>query len=207
MFFNNLNEEVDKFAKENGYNGAKYVGKWKEYKVYEPYMNEKKVSYIGLPLVILVNNKNEIRMSTSDEAMATLDDKLFIESFEENKNNEELNFSNRHEATAAYMEKFGGFPFMAFKGLPDTFVIEKVKTALKNNKEIPIYYSDDDRGEFIEIDKIANKITEQDAKKFIDYIDDKIAELEVDKSKIDEEIEKNLDEISKYSILNKHLMS
>lgn len=91
MFFNNSNKDVDKFAQEHGYKGAKYNGKWKEYKVYEPYMDENKVSYIGLPLVILVNDQGEIRMSTSDEAMAIIDDDSYMESFEENNRN---NMSN-----------------------------------------------------------------------------------------------------------------
>lgn len=79
------NKDVIKFAQEQGYKGAKYIGNWKEYKVYEPYMDDKQVSYIGLPLVILVNANGEIRMSTSDEAMATLDDNSFMESYEENR--------------------------------------------------------------------------------------------------------------------------
>ncbi len=66
MFFNNSNKNVDKFAQEHGYKGAKYIGVWKNYKVYEPYIDDKQVSFIGLPLVILVNEKDEIRMSTSD---------------------------------------------------------------------------------------------------------------------------------------------
>lgn len=91
MFFNNSNKNVDKFAQEHGYKGAKYIGNWKEYKVYEPYVDNTKVSYTGVPLVILVNNNGEIRMSTSDEAMATLDDNAFMENFEENNKN---NMSN-----------------------------------------------------------------------------------------------------------------
>lgn len=33
-------------------------------------MTSNEVSFVGLPLVILVNENGEIRMSTSDEAMA-----------------------------------------------------------------------------------------------------------------------------------------
>ena len=79
-------KEITKFAQEHGYKGAKYIGDWKEYKVYEPYVSENNISFTGLPLVILVNDKGETHMSTSDEAMAILDDKSFVESFEENKN-------------------------------------------------------------------------------------------------------------------------
>ena len=83
-FFNidlNGNKEIIKFAQEQGYKGAEYIGKWKEYKVYNPYFAENQLSYIGLSLVILVNDNGEIRMSTSDEAMAALND---INNYEEN---------------------------------------------------------------------------------------------------------------------------
>lgn len=39
----------------------------------------------------------------------------------------------------------------------------------------------------------------------IKNIDSKIAELEIEKNKIDKEIESNFEEVSKYSILNKTL--
>ena len=79
-------KNIIRFAKEHGYEGAKYIGDWNEYKVYEPYIDEKNTSYSGLPLVILVNSNGEIRMSTSDEAFATLNDIAFMDSFEKNKN-------------------------------------------------------------------------------------------------------------------------
>lgn len=82
MFFNKLNKDVNQFAQEHGYRGAKYIGVWKNYKVYEPYMRDQQVAFIGLPLVILVDDSGKIRMSTSDEALETLDDKSFLKSFE-----------------------------------------------------------------------------------------------------------------------------
>jgi len=142
MLFNKTNKDVDEFAQKHGYKGAKYNGKWKEYKVYEPYMDENQVSYIGLPLAILVNDQGEIRISTSDEAMAIIGDDSYMESFEENIINEELNISNIQEAVDAYMKKFGGFPFMSLRGLPDNIIIEKVKAALKNDREISIDFED-----------------------------------------------------------------
>lgn len=63
-------KDVNEFAIKQGYKGAKYIGNWKKYRVYEPYMTSNEVSFVGLPLVILVNENGEIRMSTSDEAMA-----------------------------------------------------------------------------------------------------------------------------------------
>lgn len=150
--------EIIKFAKEHGYNGAKYIGEWKEYKVYEPYIDEKNTSYSGLPLVILVNKNGEIRMSTSDEAMATSNDKSFIESFDRNKIKEELNFSNRQEAINAYINKFGDFP-LELRDLPEEIVIEKIKDALRNNVEISGFmrkYKIDENGhEYEEINTIS----------------------------------------------------
>ena len=81
-------KEIIKFAQDHGYKGVKYNGKWKDYKVYEPYMDENELSYTGLPLAILVNNQGEIRMSTSDEAMAIIDDDSYMKSFKENRINE-----------------------------------------------------------------------------------------------------------------------
>ena len=73
MFFGKLNKKIKEFAQNQGYKGAKYIGKWKEYKVYEPYLDSKQVAFTGLPLVILVSKNGEIRMSTEDEAMDTLE--------------------------------------------------------------------------------------------------------------------------------------
>lgn len=144
------NNDVTKFAQEHGYKGAKYIGNWKEYKVYEPYFDENQVSYTGIPLVILVDNNGDIRMSTSDEAMATLDDKSFMESFEENKINEE-------------------------------------KNSLTDNVFKP------------------DNLSPNQASNLINNIDDKIAELQIEKEIIDKEIAENLEEVSKYSILNKNI--
>ncbi|MCK9479196.1 MAG: hypothetical protein M0R40_06805 [Firmicutes bacterium] len=66
-----LNEIID-FAKKQGYISAKSLGKWNGYDIYEPIYNEDGVSFIGVPLLILVQDK-EIRMSTVDEAFEHLD--------------------------------------------------------------------------------------------------------------------------------------
>ena len=50
-----------------------------------------------------------------------------------------------------------------------------------------------------------DKMTTQDINALINDIDNKIAELEVEKNKIDKDIENNFEEVSKYSILNKTL--
>ena len=64
-------KEVIEFAKKKGYINAKYIGKWDVYNVYEPIFSFDKIAFIGLPLVIL-KNKNELRMSTPEEAMKIL---------------------------------------------------------------------------------------------------------------------------------------
>jgi hypothetical protein len=61
-------EKINAFAKEQGYICAKFSMEWNGYKCYEPIFDENEVSYVGLPLMIMVND-NEIRMSTPEEAM------------------------------------------------------------------------------------------------------------------------------------------
>lgn len=331
-------KEITKFAQEHGYKGAKYIGNWKEYKVYEPYVSGNDISFTGLPLVILVNDKGEIRMSTSDEAIATLDDKSFIESFEETKNVNETklirenlinlinNFKderNKYNNTnipndlyLKYLEKIESilnsynddiddnrfvnktivnngwisnddainYLFDSIIGnitiLPtdvpqgqnlsnistelnqyykDGYVCSKEKEMLLNIiNEIKKYihssnndgfirkYKIDENGheyeetKKIELEKCPNcnetllimgankgiltcpkcktnymsldgkiyptdKMSTQDINALINDIDNKIAELEVEKNKIDKDIENNFEEVSKYSILNKTL--
>lgn len=67
--------KIRAFAAENGYAGAEYWGKWKEFDVYEPFFEEtgaETPAFVGPPLVILVQGEN-IRMSTVGEAYQTLD--------------------------------------------------------------------------------------------------------------------------------------
>lgn len=293
-------KEITKFAQEHGYKGAKYIGNWKEYKVYEPYVSGNDVSFTGLPLVILVNDKGEIRMSTSDEAMATLDDSSFMESFEENKNIEESRLKreylikikdefkeerNEYKDTnipnqlyLKYLEKIESilnrcnfdddvrfvrnslnnnwisnddainYLFDNIIGnisiLPidvpqgqnlsdlssqleqyynDGYVCSKEKDMLLNIiNEIKKYinssnnysfirkYKIDENGhEYEEIKNISipkpDNLSPNQINELINNIDNKIAELEIEKSKIDKEIQNNFEEVSKYSILNKTL--
>lgn len=44
----------------------------------------------------------------------------------------------REEAINAYMDKFGGFPFMTTRGLPDQVIIKLVEDALSTGEEIAI---------------------------------------------------------------------
>ena len=63
--------EVITFAKAQGYDDASYIGKWKEYEVYEPVYSGDDVSFVGVPLLILVKG-DSIRMSTVEEAFEPL---------------------------------------------------------------------------------------------------------------------------------------
>jgi len=67
--------KVRKFAKMNGFRGARHLQDWKGYKVYEPYMKLTNISYIGLPQLILVNEQQEVRMAKPNEAEKILFDK------------------------------------------------------------------------------------------------------------------------------------
>lgn len=77
--------KVRKFAKKNGFRGARYLQDWKGYKVYEPYMRLTKISYIGLPQLILVNEQQEVRMATPTEVGIILfnEENTFVKTEEE----------------------------------------------------------------------------------------------------------------------------
>lgn len=49
----------------------------------------------------------------------------------------------REEAINAYMERFGGFPFMSARGFPDEVVIDMVKKALDTGEEISFEFNAD----------------------------------------------------------------
>lgn len=65
---------VNNFARLNGYDSAKYLCDWNGYSCYEPIFSNNELSYVGLPLLILVSSNGEIRMSTPEEAMQQIDD-------------------------------------------------------------------------------------------------------------------------------------
>jgi len=65
--------EIDAFAQQNGYTKAEYLCEWRGYQCYEPIIGDgSQPVFIGLPLIILVDKDEKIRMSTSDEAMQQL---------------------------------------------------------------------------------------------------------------------------------------
>jgi len=65
--------KIRKVAKENGFRGARYLKKWQNYKVYGLYISLTKVSYIGLPQLILSDGK-KVRMATPNEVEKILFD-------------------------------------------------------------------------------------------------------------------------------------
>lgn len=64
---------IKQYAESRGYHDVRYIKKWRGYDVYEPLMASDDISFIGLPLKILVR-KNLIRMTTEKEAFEYIDD-------------------------------------------------------------------------------------------------------------------------------------
>ncbi len=64
--------DIQKFAKENGYDEAKYIGEWKGYKVFNPIIKSDKPLCIGYPLKILQKGQ-KLRLSTIGESFELLD--------------------------------------------------------------------------------------------------------------------------------------
>ena len=60
-------DTVISFAKQQGYDNAIYLGKWKDYDAYEPVFDGADVSFVGLPFMILAKG-DTVRMSTNEEA-------------------------------------------------------------------------------------------------------------------------------------------
>lgn len=67
-------ETIISFAKQQGYDNAIYLGKWKGYDAYEPVFDGADVSFVGLPYIILAKG-DTVRMSTSEEALEQIQDK------------------------------------------------------------------------------------------------------------------------------------
>lgn len=65
-------EQIKEFAKQQGYDDALSIGKWKDFDVYEPIFSGEDTSIIGVPFMILVKDDN-IRMSTIEEAFEQID--------------------------------------------------------------------------------------------------------------------------------------
>ena len=70
---NNISEElsrkIETFAKGHGYENAEYLCDWNGFKCFEPIFNEAQPSYLGAPLLILADAKDNIRMATYEESI------------------------------------------------------------------------------------------------------------------------------------------
>ena len=69
-------KKVLAFAKKQGYDDVRHIGKWREFDTWEPFIKcegEDGFPKIGLPFLILVKGET-IRMSTEDEAFEHLDE-------------------------------------------------------------------------------------------------------------------------------------
>ncbi len=66
--------EVEEFAKKNGYETADYLCEWRNFTCYEPIYNREKMAFIGMPSMILVDKKGNIRMATYEEVMQRMDE-------------------------------------------------------------------------------------------------------------------------------------
>ena len=63
---------ASEYAKSIGYDGAKYLHKWRGYRCYKP-ISKDADGMTGLPMIILENG-NECRVSTPEEALEHFDD-------------------------------------------------------------------------------------------------------------------------------------
>lgn len=69
-----MNKTIEEFAIRNGYKTASFLCKWNGFDCYEPIVDEDRISFVGLPLLILVDKQGNIRMSTPDEALQQIAD-------------------------------------------------------------------------------------------------------------------------------------
>ncbi len=65
-------DQVQHFAREQGYAAAEYICDWNGWRAYEPFFEGEGTAFVGLPLVILEKD-GLIRMSTPEEAFAVTD--------------------------------------------------------------------------------------------------------------------------------------
>ena len=68
--------KVLQFAKKQGYDRVRHIGKWREFEAYEPMVKEAgegDYPCIGLPFLILVKG-DIIRMSTEEEAFQQMEE-------------------------------------------------------------------------------------------------------------------------------------
>ena len=71
-----VRSEIIEFARQHGFFSAEYVGEWNGYKCYEPIISENEISFIGLPLLILEDDKGILRMSTPGEGYQQISESI-----------------------------------------------------------------------------------------------------------------------------------
>lgn len=116
-----LLKKVQDFAREHNYETAEYLCDWNGFKCFEPIFNEGQPSYIGAPLLILVDENDNIRLSTNEEAMQQIHD---------------TEKQTKEEAINEYTKKFGGFPYFLFMGASDEVIVKAIQEALKTGNAI-----------------------------------------------------------------------
>lgn len=65
-----MEKKVKQWALKYGYDDVEYLGRWKEFDVYDLVFNEVRVT--GFPLVALVKDK-KLRVSTPEESLEIMD--------------------------------------------------------------------------------------------------------------------------------------
>lgn len=69
-----MDKRIKEFAVSKGYASVSYLCEWNGFSCYEPISEFGEVSFTGLPLLILVDQYGNIRMSTPDEALKQIED-------------------------------------------------------------------------------------------------------------------------------------
>ena len=68
-------EQILKFAKKGGADGAEYVTKWNGFEVYTPTYKDDDTPIIGFPQFILVSGE-EMKWASPDEAFEIIDSEI-----------------------------------------------------------------------------------------------------------------------------------
>lgn len=69
-------EKILRFAKKNIYDCVKYLGKWKDFDVWEPGFSDSEPRYLGFPQFILVSG-GSIQWNKDDEDSRAIMDALW----------------------------------------------------------------------------------------------------------------------------------
>ena len=67
-----IRAKARKMAQQSIYNSVKYLGKWKDYDVFEPTFNDDEIHFIGFPQFILYNEKGYRWTNNNEESSAIM---------------------------------------------------------------------------------------------------------------------------------------